>query len=64
MIWGYVEKRLSDSKIVGWVCSPKPPQTREGYEWIAVEDQPTIDGENLLVKGENIGVYESLILSI
>lgn len=58
--WGYIEKR-SDGKIVGWVCSLNPPQTREGYEWLAVEDQPIIEGENLLVKGENIGVYESLI---
>ena len=62
--WGYIEKRLSDGKIIGWICSLELPQAREVYEWVAVEDQPVVEGKKLLVKGENIGVYESLILSI
>lgn len=62
-IWGYIEKRLSDGVIVGWICTPNPPQTREGHEWIEVEDQPVIDGENLLllVRGKRVGEIEKAV---
>ncbi|MEW6613953.1 MAG: hypothetical protein AB1401_00555 [Thermodesulfobacteriota bacterium] len=53
--WGYVEKRLADGKIVGWICSPKPPEARKGYDWVEVEDQPVVEGETLLVRDKKVG---------